>query len=152
MIHNLVDVVWFEQTTCSVWRRCTTAVLYIHGVCNGERSHSITFTEWGAEPLHYTHHKTFGTGGEFRNLDSLVKSQILCLWVTPALPYWNVLPSQVHRDRLSLCEIRFNMAPRAGFEPTTTESKSVVLPLHHQGTYRSQRTSFCFKRSKLLKN
>ena len=25
------------------------------GVCNGERSHSNTFTECGAEPLHYTH-------------------------------------------------------------------------------------------------
>jgi hypothetical protein len=27
-----------------------------------------------------------------------------------------------------------SVAPRTGLEPVTTESKSVVLPLHHQGT------------------
>lgn len=30
--------------------------------------------------------------------------------------------------------MRFNMAPVSGLEPEMTESKSVVLPLHHTGS------------------
>lgn len=59
------------------------------------------------------------------------------------------------RGRTSPSKFTIYMAPRPGFEPGTTESKSVVLPLHHQGIYDLQsfdRRSFVLRNTKFLKN
>ena len=61
------------------WRRCES-----NTQCQGRRIYSPL-----GLPIFLHLHNLFGTGGEFRNLDSLVKSQILCLWVTPA--YYHLL-------------------------------------------------------------